>query len=151
MSNIGGGQELDRKKVALLDKVLDSLNSFRVPHRFFLHFYVVSVISSLFWATQILMRGSILKALIENEPTSENSMPMDRITLTWFLMTAQGIRRLVESGSLAKQSASKMSLAHWFLGIAFYLAMGVAVWIEGAGRLLYEEGWSSANTFFDTL
>ena len=34
----------------------------------------------------------------------------------------------------AKPSTSKMWFVHWLLGIAFYLAVGVSVWIEGAGE-----------------
>ena len=33
-----------------------------------------------------------------------------------------------------KPSTSKMWFVHWLLGIAFYLAVGVSVWIEGAGK-----------------
>lgn len=32
-----------------------------------------------------------------------------------------------------KPSASKMWFVHWLLGIAFYVTVGIAVWIEGAG------------------
>ena len=58
---------------------------------------------------------------------------MDQIALVWSLMTIQGVRRVVESYSVNKHSASKMWFIHWHLGLAFYLAMGIAVWIEGAG------------------
>ena len=48
-------------------------------------------------------------------------------------MGFQGVRRLLESSTLAKPSASKMWVLHWLLGIVFYLAVGISVWIEGAG------------------
>ncbi len=134
-SNNGKANTPSRKEAVLLDKILDRLESLQVPHAYFLHFYIVSVVTSLFWGTQILMRGSILRVLIEHEPTGlRTTMPMDRIIVTWALMSVQGVRRLVESTTLARASSSKMWFVHWTLGIGFYLAIGVAVWIEGAGR-----------------
>ena len=62
-------------------------------------------------------------------------MSIDQIVLTWSLMSIQGVRRLLESSLLAKSSESKMWFVHWLLGIAFYLAVGISVWIEGAGEL----------------
>ncbi len=61
-------------------------------------------------------------------------MSIDQIALTWSLMSIQGVRRLLESSMFAKPSTSKMWFVHWLLGIAFYLAVGVSVWIEGAGE-----------------
>ena len=61
-------------------------------------------------------------------------MSIDQIALTWSLMSIQGVRRLFESSMFAKPSTSKMWFVHWLLGIAFYLAVGVSVWIEGAGE-----------------
>lgn len=87
-----------------------------------------------------MMQGSILKELVEHEPTGlRRAMPMERIILTWILMSAQGVRRLLESITLAKPSTSKMWFVHWLLGILFYIAINVAVWIEGAGRSYYDE------------
>lgn len=49
-------------------------------------------------------------------------------------MAIHGVRRLLESmKTTSTLSKSSMFIAHWFLGILFYLAMGVAVWIEGIG------------------
>ena len=61
-------------------------------------------------------------------------MSVDQIALTWSLMSLQGVRRLLESTMFAKPSTSKMWFVHWLLGIAFYLAVGVSSWIEGAGK-----------------
>lgn len=61
-------------------------------------------------------------------------MSVDQVFVTWSLMSIQGIRRLLESITAAKASTSKMFFAHWLLGLLFYLAMGLAVWVEGAGK-----------------
>lgn len=60
-------------------------------------------------------------------------MSMDQIALTWSLLLLQGTRRLAESYAITKFSASRMWFVHWYLGVTFYLAIGVAVWIEGTG------------------
>lgn len=60
-------------------------------------------------------------------------MSADQTILAWALLSVQGTRRLLESMTTRVQSKSKMFIAHWLLGIVFYLAMGVAVWIEGIG------------------
>ena len=59
---------------------------------------------------------------------------MDQIVLVWSLMTVQGVRRLFESYFVTKHSESRMWFVHWYMGVAFYLAMGVAIWIEGASK-----------------
>ena len=116
--------------------LLDNLASLKVPHSWFLHFYVVSVASSIFWAYQILQRGYPVRVLCDYAGRRSSSPPMtaDQIAVTWSLMAVQGLRRLVESLIFRKQTASTMFIAHWLLGLCFYLAMSVAVWIEGAGE-----------------
>lgn len=65
---------------------------------------------------------------------SSKSMSINQIFLLWSFMLLQGIRRLLESMFVTKTSASKMWIVHYVLGIGFYMIMGVAIWIEGAGR-----------------
>ena len=65
--------------------------------------------------------------------TQAKGMTVDQVVLTWSLVTIQGVRRLLETSLLLKSSGSKMWFVHWLLGIAFYLALGVSCWIEGAG------------------
>ena len=114
--------------------------SFQVPHSWFTHFYVVSVASSIFWAVQILLQGRALDmvlvwqqdASVEKEGgPSGMGMTLDQITVMWVLMAMQGVRRLYESIAITKPSQSKMSLLHWVLGVGFYAAMGIAIWVEG--------------------
>ncbi|KAI9817607.1 MAG: hypothetical protein M1832_004611 [Thelocarpon impressellum] len=58
-------------------------------------------------------------------------MGPEQIALSWGLMTLQGGRRLYECIALGKPSQSTMWFVHWLLGIAFYGAMSMAVWVEG--------------------
>lgn len=107
----------------------------RVPHNWFLHFYIVSVASSLFWGAKIARKDSLVADICQNVQPG-GTMSMNQITLVWSLMTVHGIRRLLESLTLGKSSLSSMWFVHWALGIWFYLAMSFTVWIEGAGKLL---------------
>lgn len=120
-------------------KLLDRLASFQVPHGSFRHFYIVSILSSLFWGSQILSQSSLLRTLCQVtklEDGSNESMSMNQIGLAWSFLVLQGARRLLESYLITPSSASRMWFVHWVLGMVFYLAIGVAIWIEGAGTLL---------------
>lgn len=112
--------------------ILDRIEAVQVPHRWFFHFYAVSITLSLFWSVQFLIQGKLMTSLCSSV-TSGKSMSKEQVILTWVLMTVQGGRRLSESIYLGKPSSSKMLFVHWVLGILFYCAMSVAVWIEGAG------------------
>lgn len=115
--------------------LFENLAAIQVPHTWFLHFYIVSVSSSLFWGAQILAKGSALVTLCQSVGTSTQAegMTSDQVVLAWSLVTVQGVRRLLETSLLGRSSESKMWFAHWLLGIVFYLALGVTSWIEGAG------------------
>ena len=118
-----------------LEWLFEYLAAIQVPHTWFQHFYIVSVSSSFFWGIQILAKGSVLNALCQNVGTSAQveGMTIDQVVLTWSFVTVQGVRRLLETSLLGRSSQSKMWFAHWLLGMVFYLALGVACWIEGAG------------------
>ncbi|GAQ11245.1 hypothetical protein ALT_8566 [Aspergillus lentulus] len=125
----------DKSRVHL---ALDYLASLRVPHSYFTHFYVASVLSSLFWAFQLLSRGSAFQAIATRIGPEhlEKSMSIHQVLLCWALMLVQGIRRLHESRIFFKPSSSRMWFVHWLLGLAFYLAATVAIWIEGTETLM---------------
>ena len=107
----------------------------KVSHGYFAQFYIVSVLSSLFWAVQVLSRGAALQAVATriHPDRLQNAMSLNQVLLCWTLMLVQGTRRLVECLALSKPSSSQMWLGHWLIGIAFYVAVSVAIWIEGAG------------------
>lgn len=115
--------------------ILDYLATWQVPHSYFTQFYITSVASSIFWAAQLVWRGRIFHAIASrvSEEHSQQSMALTQVLICWILLAIQGSRRLWESFIFAKPSTSKMSIAHWLLGLGFYLAAGVAIWIEGSG------------------
>lgn len=127
-----------------METLLDHLATYQVPHAYFTHFYIVSVVSSVFWGVQLLAQGAAVKALASYSSSTrpEESMSTGQVFLAWSLMAVQGLRRLYESVTLAKPSSAKMWFVHWLIGIGFYLAVGVAVWMEGVGTC-YREAFAS--------
>ncbi|PLB46772.1 protein DFG10 [Aspergillus steynii IBT 23096] len=124
-----------------ITRPLDCLAALKVPHGYFTQFYVASVISSLFWAVQVLSRGAAFQAVAARiRPEHlQNAMSLNQVLLCWALMLVQGTRRLVECLALSKPSSSQMWFGHWLVGVAFYVAVSVAIWIEGTGTLLAHE------------
>ncbi|KAJ5084613.1 hypothetical protein NUU61_009192 [Penicillium alfredii] len=121
--------------------LLDYLATWRVPHSYFAQFYIASVLSSAFWALQLFSRGSVFQAIASRLSLEhqQQSMSLNQTLVCWILLAMQGARRLWESLTFSKPSSSQMWFVHWLLGIGFYLATGVAIWIEGSGTLLTED------------
>jgi 3-oxo-5-alpha-steroid 4-dehydrogenase 3 len=113
--------------------IFEYVGSIQVPHTWFTHYYVISVLSSVFWGYQIYTRGFVIELLAAYSNPRTQSMTANQIILAWALMAAQGVRRLHESITLTKPSQSKMWVGIWALGIAYYLFMGISVWVEGIG------------------
>lgn len=106
-----------------------------MPHGYFTQFYIASVLSSAFWGFQLFFRGGVFQAIASrvSEEHRLQSMSLTQVMICWLLLAMQGSRRLWESFTFAKPSTSKMWFIHWLLGLGFYLAAGVAIWIEGSG------------------
>ncbi|KAA8644675.1 putative 3-oxo-5-alpha-steroid 4-dehydrogenase [Aspergillus tanneri] len=126
---------------SLVTHTLDSLAALRVPHGYFTQFYIASVLSSLFWATQVLSRGPAFQAIATriHPEHLQNTMSLNQVFLCWVLMLVQGARRLVECFSFSKPSSSQMWFGHWLIGITFYVAVTVAIWIEGTGSITSQD------------
>jgi 3-oxo-5-alpha-steroid 4-dehydrogenase 3 len=113
--------------------LLEYVGSFQVPHTWFTHYYVISVASSVFWAFQIYVHGTAFELLASFSTPRPATMTADQVFLAWLLMAIQGTRRLYESITFTKPSQSKMWAGMWIIGMAFYVFMGISVWIEGIG------------------
>lgn len=89
-----------------------------------------------FWMAQLLTKGMAFRLICEigNSHRLGKGVTANQIALTWFLMLLQTMRRLFETSFLAKPSTSQMWVLHWILGIVFYLAIGIAIWVDGAGE-----------------
>lgn len=94
-------------------QLLDYAATIQVPHSYFTHFYVVSVACSLFWGWKL--------------PLWEAAGPQQTV---WALMLLQGVRRMLESYAYTSTSKSTMWFAHWIMGLAFYLTVNIAIWLE---------------------
>ena len=113
---------------------LDRLILYPFPHTCFKHFYILSIASSLLWGYQILTQGRLLRIVGSGVAEGERSMSLEQVALAWSLLTIQGCRRLYETITLSKETASTMPLSHYLLAIGYYIATGIGVWIEGSGQ-----------------
>ncbi|PKY04616.1 protein DFG10, partial [Aspergillus campestris IBT 28561] len=123
---------------SIAGRALDVVASWKVPHRYFTHFYIASVVASVFWAAQVTLRGGAFEAIATRVSPEhrDRSMAIPQIVMCWGLMLVQGGRRLYECFAFYKPSSSSMWFAHWLVGLAFYLLVSVSIWIEGSGTLL---------------
>lgn len=127
-----------------MTRALDYIAAFRVPHSYFTQFYVISILSSIFWALQLLSHGGAFQAIATRIRPEHLQQPVsiNQVMLCIVLMLIQGVRRLHECLNFSKPSSSKMWFVHWLAGLGFYAAVAVAVWIEGTGwfRSFFELG-----------
>jgi 3-oxo-5-alpha-steroid 4-dehydrogenase 3 len=103
-------------------QALDYAASLQVPHNYFTHFYVTSVVCSLFWAWRLRVWDAAGQQQI-----------------VWALLLLQGLRRFLESRTYTSSSKSTMWFAHWVLGLLFYLTINMAIWVETPARTLGNE------------
>jgi len=115
--------------------LFDTIASVQVPHTWFIHYYVASVLSSIFWAHQIYTHGPAFEFLAFYSSERDTSMTVNQVFLAWLFMAIQGSRRLCECITLTKPSKSKMWVGLWLIGLGYYIAMGISVWIEGVAVL----------------
>lgn len=119
------------KKLGIFATALNSAAELRVPHSWFTSFYAVSVILSLFWAAELLVKGPSYQVVAQYAPGTTHSMCFSQVLVVWTMMFAQGSRRLYECMAISKPSDSRMWFGHWALGILFYVLTSVAIWVEG--------------------
>ncbi|KAI0416681.1 hypothetical protein F5X98DRAFT_177461 [Xylaria grammica] len=133
----GTSRELDDYNTGPLFRLISRLTSVgKVPHSWFIHFYILSLFCTVFWAIQFVAHGSVLELIVNNQSArSTPSMALGQVILVWFLMGLQGARRLYECLAVLQSSSSRMWVIHWLLGNGFYLCTSVSIWIEGSGSI----------------
>lgn len=118
---------------------LDVLTSYgQLPHSWFIHFYITSVSWSIFWGWQFLSKGSLMRTMAEMQHQSALNSQSSEVELSgtlvaWLLISSQGARRLFECIFVTKPGSSPMWFVHWALGLAYYTAVSISVWIQGSG------------------
>ncbi|KAK4190106.1 hypothetical protein QBC35DRAFT_378764 [Podospora australis] len=121
----------------ILLTIINSLTTLtQVPHSWFGLFYLLSVGLSLFWLAQFFFSGSLLRfiASTQSEATSTTIL---QVAVGWTMMFLQGTRRVYEHAVIIKPSStSTMWVVHWLLGLFFYLAISVSIWVEGSGAIM---------------
>lgn len=109
-----------------------------MPHSWFIHYYIFTVALSAFWGYQLLAKGAVFRAVAQHVDVSATAATMKphQTMLIWLLMFVQGLRRLLETKAFTKPSASRMPWSIYAIGIAYYAAMSVAVWVEGTKSIM---------------
>ena len=127
----------EQSKSSFIGSVLDTAAKIRVPHNWFASFYALSVGCSLLWVTAIFRNGATIEST-DRAPVEPGAMTLDQIMVSWTLFFAHASRRLYECITLPSSSSSQMWIGHWAMGIAFYVSMSLAVWIEGLCEYLIQ-------------
>lgn len=123
-----------------IENTLDYLATLQVPHSWFTSFYITSVSCSLLWAADYALSGPLSWYIVKyTNITRGPSMTFHQVAITWLAVLAQGSRRLYECNAFSRPSKSTMWIGHWALGIAFYIGLSVAVWIEGVRTLQHHK------------
>ena len=127
----------------LLESLVGRVTSYgQVPHAWFSHFYVVSMLWSCFWLGEFISGKGLLfdiaraQTLSDASSASSSSMALGQIWLVWGLLLLQVVRRAFEHAVYFKPSPSRMWCVPWLLGLAFYTVTSVAVWVEGSRQSL---------------
>ncbi|KAL2271649.1 hypothetical protein VTJ83DRAFT_1020 [Remersonia thermophila] len=134
--------------------LLDTLTAWtQVPHSWFGTFYILSAACSIFWLAQFLFDGALLRRIASRQADAiqaqHASSPTARqVALGWVMMFAQAARRIYEQAAVVKPSrTSRMWVVHWLLGLGFYLAMSVAIWVDGSAAILDRGRHHAANDY----
>lgn len=132
------GQDRQDSNAGYLFRLVSCLTAVgKIPHAWFIHFYIISLSCTVFWAVQFITHGTVLALIVENQCSkhTSSSMTLSQVVLVWFLMGLQGARRLYEYLAVLRPSSSRMWIIHWLLGNAFYLCTSISIWVEGSSKL----------------
>lgn len=125
----------DRTGSNIVAHLLDHVATWKVSHSWFSSFYYLSAGMSIAWLISWLVFPRFVDTLLSSiiHP-QKGSMSIQQVKVAWLMIFAQGVRRLYECRSLQSASnstKSSMWIGHWLLGLLFYTATNMAIWIEG--------------------
>lgn len=130
------GQVGTRGEDVLLRAVRELTSLGQIPHSWFFTYYAIYLACAYFWAIQYVHDGNtLLRSLAARQVEATVGSPAmagGQVVMVWFMMQLQAWRRLYECFAVMKPSKSTMWFVHWVMGLAFYLGVGVAIWIEGS-------------------
>lgn len=120
-----------------LQRLLSCITKLKVPHSYFTQFYALTVVLSAFWGVQLATRGTVFRTAASWVDQSKlgGSMSSNQLLLCWALFGIHGCRRLFECCTMTKPSKAQMWIGHWMYGFAYYIAMHMALWVEGTGMI----------------
>jgi 3-oxo-5-alpha-steroid 4-dehydrogenase 3 len=115
---------VDHHQQSVGTQLLDYLATFTVPHSWFTHFYLLSLVCSLTTLSTFYYHEYYHEATVKQTPNLETA------AFCAHLMLLQGLRRLLECVYVTRDSASRMWMGHYAIGMAFYIVTNMAIWIE---------------------
>lgn len=132
-------KQKEKASKSFVASILDGIAEWEVPHDWFWTFYALSVTLSAFWPGEALwLHGPLYQLIRDYSGPFTTTMTFEQLKITSVMMLMQGARRLYESLILVDWEEfgtdKKMSMmfgGHWALGLFFYTATSIAVWIEG--------------------
>ncbi|KAK9763351.1 hypothetical protein K7432_010050 [Basidiobolus ranarum] len=122
---------------------IDTLRSIQVPKRWFQHFYIFGFIWNLWLILEFISWLSFSKKWfllnilpkLDTPVEVEFSGSPERALYALLLTQVQLTRRSYEVLFVEKPSTATMHLGHYLVGLCFYLAISLSVWLEAAGNL----------------
>ncbi|KIW16165.1 hypothetical protein PV08_06216 [Exophiala spinifera] len=159
----GNGTTGSRSRLSSLSllpsQVLDHVMSWKVPHSWFIHFYILSVVLSTTTIIAASLRSNDpqhalssrtmnMNANIENMEDMTTSAPS--YLFCSILMLIQGSRRLLEcmnknkkkdedkdkttTNTTSRPATSQMWIGHYAIGLAFYFFTNLGIFVEGVAK-----------------
>lgn len=130
------GQLRARGEDALFRAVRELTSMGQIPHSWFFTYYAIYLACACFWAFQYVRPGNTLLQSLATwqveAAVGSPGMAGGQVAMVWLMMQLQAWRRLYECFAVMKPSRSTMWFVHWVMGLAFYLGVSVAIWIEGS-------------------
>ncbi|KAI7872046.1 3-oxo-5-alpha-steroid 4-dehydrogenase-domain-containing protein [Spinellus fusiger] len=127
------------------------LKCLTVPKTWFMHFYAVGFVFSLFCIRELLLLrsnvyGSIPTMLRHfDTPQGSGHFTLEESLIGLTIMTIHLARRLYECLVVEKPSSVRIHMGHYLVGHAFYCCMVLGSWLEGATHFGI---WKSTNWQF---
>lgn len=107
----------------------------RVPKKWFIHFYIISILSTCFWTVELCFCRLYNKCSWIAYFSDGKTQSLCEVYISLLFMGLHGIRRFYECFAIQKHSDSQMWIGHYLLGLTYYLFCNISMWCEGGGNL----------------
>ncbi|KTW31442.1 hypothetical protein T552_00084 [Pneumocystis carinii B80] len=116
-------------------KIKWPISCIMVPKKYFIHFYIISILSTCFWTIGIYFCRFCNKCNWIGYFSNNKTQSLFEVYMCLLFMGLHGIRRFYECLVIEKYSNSQMWIGHYLLGLTYYLFCNISMWCEGGGNL----------------